>query len=51
MVGLPAYLLGKQEVHDAMLLPVISFLVSSFRMQHFKRKSAIWGKLWMEFFP
>jgi hypothetical protein len=50
-VGLPAYLLGKQGVRDAMFLPEILFLVSSFRMQHFKRKSAIWGKLWMEFSP
>ena len=32
-------------------LPEILFLVSSFRMQHFKRKSAIWDKLWMEFSP
>jgi len=40
MMGLPAYLLGKQGVRDARFLSEILFLVSSFRMQHFNYKSA-----------
>jgi hypothetical protein len=51
MVGLPAYLLGNQEVRDAMFLPEILFLLSSFRMQHFKPKPAIGGKLLDGIFP
>jgi hypothetical protein len=51
MVGLPAYLLGKQGVRDAMFLPVILKARIHIAVRDFKPKSAIWGKLWMEFFP
>jgi len=34
-----------------LFLPEVLFFAICFRMQHFKRKSAICGKLWMEFYP
>jgi hypothetical protein len=32
-------------------LPVVLLLTIFFRIQHFKRRSATWGKLWDGIFP
>ena len=39
VVGLPAYFLGKQGVHDAMLLPVIEFSKTTCQIEYFKLES------------
>jgi hypothetical protein len=51
MVRLPAYLLGKQGVRDAMFLPEITFFNSCSYIQHFNRKSTIGLKFPRKFLP
>jgi hypothetical protein len=48
-VGLPAYLLGKQEVHDAMFFPERVFLKPSFKLVDFNLKTIKSGNSFSHF--